>query len=177
MKHLKWLPLVVLGALAGLFWKGLSLDPHRLPSTHIGKTIADFDLPALSETGKHRFSSRELKGKVVLLNVWASWCKACEEEQLFLLDLASKGFPIFGLNYKDEDKAAKDWLSEWGNPYQKIAQDKLGTTAIDLGIYGTPETFLIDEKGTIIYRHVGVLNQDIWVQTFEPLLKQLRAHS
>jgi cytochrome c biogenesis protein CcmG/thiol:disulfide interchange protein DsbE len=106
----------------------------------------------------------------VLLNIFASWCDACKEEQVFLMQLAHQGVVIYGINYKDNPIAAKYWLKNYGNPYQKIGIDEAGQTAIDLGVYGTPETFLVNKQGVIIHRHAGPLNETVWKNEFESLL-------
>src|SRR5262249_35264730 len=144
-------------------------------SVQVNKPLPEFQLPSLGE-GK-LFTPELMKGRVVLLNVWASWCEACTEEQVLLLRLAREAVPIYGLNYKDETEEAQRWLKEWGNPYQAIGEDKEGKVAIDLGVYGTPETFLIDQKGIIRYRHIGILDEGTWESEFLPRLKQLRGET
>ncbi|WP_133127176.1 DsbE family thiol:disulfide interchange protein [Legionella nagasakiensis] len=167
-------PLLVFILLVCFFWRGLSLDPQDLPSAQIGKAVPYFQLPSLD--GHHKpFTPESLQGKVVLLNVWASWCSACSEEQVFLLRLAREGVPLYGLNYKDNPKDAAQWLSEWGNPYKKIGSDLDGKVAINLGVYGAPETFLIDSGGVIRYRHAGPLNARVWEQEFLPRINALEA--
>lgn len=166
------LPVIIFALLSVFLWRGLSGDPHHLPSVQIGKSLPAFDLAQL-ENPQTRWTNREIPQHVWLLNVWASWCQACNEEQVVLLQLAHEGVPIYGLNYKDNAQEALQWLQEWGNPYQLIVQDPQGKTAIDLGVYGAPESFVIDKKGVIRYRHVGVMTQTVWAQTIEPLMKQL----
>ncbi|MFI4919201.1 MAG: DsbE family thiol:disulfide interchange protein [Legionellales bacterium] len=158
--------------LSFFLWRGLSLDPHHLPSVQIGKNIAQFKVPQL-QNPQEDFSPKNLNQQVVLLNIWASWCEACVEEQVFLMQLARDGVPIYGLNYKDKAEDALRWLEQWGNPYKLIGQDTAGKVAIDLGVYGAPETFVLDKQGMIRYRHVGVLNQEIWLHTIAPLMKKL----
>lgn len=174
MKKIGWriIPIAFFLGLVAFFWRGLSLDPHHLPSVQIGKLIPDFSLPLLDETGAV-FHSKELRNQVVLLNVWASWCQACVEEQVFMLQLARDGVLIYGLNYRDKKEDALQWLEQWGNPYKMIAQDSKGKAAIDLGVYGAPETFVIDKKGIIRYRHVGVMDQNAWLKDIAPLMKKL----
>jgi len=120
-------------------------------------------------------SPKMMRGEIVLLNVWASWCAACTEEQGFLSQLAHDGVAIFGLNYKDHTQAAIQWLNEWGNPYRLVGEDRDGRVGIDLGVYGAPETFLIDKHGVIQYRYPGVMNAVIWQQEFLPRIKQLES--
>jgi len=174
MKTLVWrlLPLAIFFLLVFFFWRGLSLEPQKLPSVQLGKSLPEFKLPMLGEE-KH-FTPQAMQGQVALLNVWASWCPACVEEQVFLLKLVRESVPIYGLNYKDKTDKATRWLSEWGNPYQAIGEDKEGKVAIDLGVYGAPETFLIDKKGIIRYRHVGILDEEAWETEFLPLIQKLQ---
>lgn len=174
MNKVGWrlIPFIGFVGLVAFFWRGLSLDPQTLPSVQIGRALPDFSLPQLQEP-QSLVQSKQLRGKVALLNVWASWCSACIEEQVFLLQLAEQGVTLYGLNYKDKAYDAIRWLDKWGNPYKKILQDKQGKVAIDLGVYGAPETFVIDKTGIIRYRHVGVLNQQEWLEHIEPLMKRL----
>jgi cytochrome c biogenesis protein CcmG/thiol:disulfide interchange protein DsbE len=174
MRKVGWriTPIIIFLMLSIFLWKGLSLDPQKLPSVQIGKRLPAFTLPELyhSET---LFSSKRLHGQVVLLNVWASWCAACIDEQVFMLQLARQGVPIYGLNYKDNADQAKQWLAQWGNPYKTIVEDRKGNVGIDLGVYGAPETFVIDKKGIIRYRHVGIMTQEAWLKEIKPLMSQL----
>lgn len=173
MKYLSWrmIPIFVFVVLLLLFWRGLSLDPHHLPSTRVGKMMPEFQLPLLNDH-KHSLTPKDFQGHMSLLTVWASWCDACAREQPFLLKLQQKGVLIYGINYKDTPTDAKKWLAEWGNPYQLIAEDVDGHVAIDLGVYGAPETFLVNKKGMILYRHVGILNEQVWQTKFLALMKE-----
>lgn len=177
MKALYWrlIPLVIFGLLVVFLWRGLDLEPQNLPSAQVGKVLPQFQLSTLDKD--QLFTPQLMRGRVVLLNVWASWCAACTDEQVFLLRLAREGVPIYGLNYKDSSDNAKRWLAEWGNPYQAVGEDKAGKVAIDLGVYGAPETFLIDKKGIIRYRHVGILDEKIWKADFLPLMKTLQGEA
>lgn len=177
-RRLGWriMPIMVFILLSFFLWRGLSLDPHHLPSVQIGKALPPFKVKQLLNPDA-TLSPKDLARQVALLNVWASWCNACTEEQAFMMQLARDGVPIYGLNYKDDTKDAQDWLEQWGNPYRLIGQDKQGRVAIDLGVYGAPETFVIDKKGIIRYRHVGVINQQVWVNTIAPLMKQLEQNA
>ncbi|MDP3561016.1 MAG: DsbE family thiol:disulfide interchange protein [Legionellaceae bacterium] len=168
------IPLFLFSVLVIFLWRGLSLNPQALPSTQIGLSLPVFELPLLTKDNEV-FSSSAIRGRIALLNVWASWCFACTEEQVFLLQLAREGMPIYGLNYKDETPAARQWLSEWGNPYKAIGEDREGRVAIDLGVYGAPETFLLDKNGVIQYRYPGVLNAVVWQREFLPRIKRLEA--
>ena len=166
--------MVLFGILVIFFWRGLSLDPHHLPSAQLGKVLPEFSLNVLDTfASDQKFSPQTMRGKPVVLHVWASWCAACAEEQVFLLKLAQSGVPIYGLNYKDDADEARRWLKTWGNPYLLSGRDADGHVAIDLGVYGTPETFLIDADGVIRYRHVGALNQDVWTRIVLPKWRML----
>lgn len=174
MKKIGWkaVPIILFMVICIFLWRGLSLDPHRLPSVQVGRAVPEFSLPELENPGV-LFQSSQLRGKVVLLNVWASWCAACVEEQVFLMQLAREGVAIYGLNYKDNSSDAMQWLKQWGNPYKTIASDNEGKAAIDLGVYGAPETFVIDKQGVIRYRHAGIMNQVLWQKELLPLIKEL----
>ncbi|MCL5272919.1 MAG: DsbE family thiol:disulfide interchange protein [Gammaproteobacteria bacterium] len=172
IKGWKLVPVTLFLLLSFFLWRGLSLDPHKLPSVQLGKSLPDFTLPQL-QNPEAVFSSSTLRQQVVLLNVWASWCEACVDEQVFMMQLAREGIPIYGLNYKDKSSDALQWLAQWGNPYKLIGQDTHGKVAIDLGVYGAPETFVIDKQGIIRYRHVGIMTQDAWIKEIAPLMKQL----
>jgi cytochrome c biogenesis protein CcmG/thiol:disulfide interchange protein DsbE len=174
MRRAGWriVPIILFLLLCGFLWRGLFLDPHHLPSAQIGKKLPVFTLPQLRNPNSS-FSSSQLRDQVVLLNVWASWCDACVEEQVFMLQLAREGVPIYGLNYKDKSADALQWLVQWGDPYKLIIQDIEGRVGIDLGVYGAPETFIIDKKGTIRYRHVGIMNQEAWLKEILPLMRKL----
>ena len=171
---MKWrlIPLLVFALLVGFFWRGLSLDPHHVPLAQLDKPLPKFQLQVLGNQ-QTTLTQASLQGQVTLLNVWASWCAACIDEQTFLLQLAREGVVIYGLNYKDKSQEAKQWLSEWGNPYKLVGADVKGTVAIDLGVYGAPETFLVDKKGIIRYRHVGVLDASSWQKEFLPRINVL----
>lgn len=167
------LPFIVFVILAVFLWRGLYLEPQKLPSSELGHPLPEFNLPVLGQP-QQSLNPQVLHGQIALLNVWASWCEACVEEQVFLLDLAKQGIPIYGINYKDHSADALHWLQEWGNPYRLIGEDRQGKLAIDLGVYGAPETFLIDEQGVIQYRHAGIVDQQSWQQEFLPRIRQLR---
>mgnify|MGYP000123721641 CR=1 FL=1 len=167
---LKLMPFAIFISLALFLYKGLSLNPKALPSVVVGKKIPEFSLPNL-DVGQENLTQSVLPHHMFLLNVWASWCEACVEEQVFLMKLSQENIPIYGINYKDEPQAANRWLKEWGNPYQVCGMDQDGRFAMDLGVYGSPETFLIDERGIILHRHTGILNQAIWDSDFKPLMQ------
>ena len=152
---------------------GLGRDPREVPSPLINKAAPAFTLPQLKAPAK-TFSSDEMRGKVWVLNVWASWCIACRDEHPFLLDYARTGaIPIYGLNLKDKPEDALAWLGELGDPYVLSAADLEGRVAIDYGVYGAPETFLIDQSGTIRYKHIGPVTPDVWKEKFLPAAQQL----
>ena len=152
----RFMPLIIFAALVVLLAIGLTLNPRLVPSPFIGKPAPEFELPLLLSDGS--FSNKDLIGHVTLLNVWASWCFACRQEHETVKELSRKGIRIIGLNYKDEAPDAKDWLLRLGNPYQAIAADVDGRIAIDWGVYGAPETFLIDKSGIIRHKVIGPLS-------------------
>ncbi len=166
------LPLLIFAALAGLFWKGLQQDPHQLPSAFINKPLPTFRYSSLGDSSRI-ISNQALLGHVLLLNVWATWCVTCRAEHAVLMDIAqSKQVKVIGLNYKDDEKAAQAWLKQYGNPYHEVIFDPQGTLGIDLGVYGTPETFVIDANGVIRYKHVGPLSPSAWREKIAPVVRQ-----
>lgn len=170
-------PLLAFLALAGLLYKGLSLDPRKVPSPLIDKPAPEFSLTRLKEP-EVMLSSSDLKGKVTLFNVWATWCVACRSEHPVLMQLARSGkVAIYGLNYKDEREAAKQWLIRYGDPYIANAFDADGRVGIDWGVYGTPETFIVDQQGVIRHKHIGPLTMEIVRDEILPLVQQLEAPS
>ena len=168
----RYIPLGAFMLLACFFWQGLSLSPQDLPLAKLGKPVPLFKLKSLGDE-KLEFTNVLLHEQVSLLNVWASWCAACLDEQRFMLKLAEQGVRIYGLNYKDNPIRAKRWLEKWGNPYQLVGEDNDGRLAIDLGVYGAPETFLIDKAGIIRFRYAGALTEKVWQAKFLPLMKSL----
>ena len=167
------LPLGIFFALVWFMWKGLSLNPREIPSALINKPIPVFALPQLHDTTK-LFSGADMKGKVWLLNVWGSWCVSCRYEHPVLNALAKKGLvPIVGLNWKDRPEDAKAWLVKFGDPYQLSASDLDGRVAIDFGVYGAPETFVIDKAGMIRYKHTGPISEELMNDTLVPMMKAL----
>jgi cytochrome c biogenesis protein CcmG/thiol:disulfide interchange protein DsbE len=166
------LPAVLFGALAVGFYGGLGTDATVLPSALIDKPAPHFALPPPSGNGSG-FSSADLEGKVSLVNIFASWCAPCRAEHPVLNTLAkSDRVPVYGINYKDKPGAAAAWLSELGDPYAKIGADD-GRVAIEWGVYGVPETFVVDRAGRIRYRHVGPLTQADIERTILPLVAKL----
>ena len=150
------MPLIIFVALVAVLGIGLTLNPRLVPSPLIGKPAPEFNLPLLFNEG--RFTNKDLIGHVTLVNVWASWCFACRQEHETVKHLSRNGVRVIGLNYKDEPDAAKNWLAKLGNPYQAIAVDYNGRIAIDWGVYGAPETFLIDKDGIIRHKVIGPLS-------------------
>jgi cytochrome c biogenesis protein CcmG/thiol:disulfide interchange protein DsbE len=168
-----FIPLGLFTVLALFLFRGLSLDPQDMPSALIDRPLPEFQLPAL---GQERILARaDLVGQPALLNVWATWCVACRVEHPYLQQLADAGVPIFGLNYKDEDGAALRWLQELGNPYLATVADHEGSLGVDLGVYGAPETYLLDADGVIRYRHVGVVDERVWETILQPLYLEIIA--
>jgi cytochrome c biogenesis protein CcmG/thiol:disulfide interchange protein DsbE len=161
------------GALIALLGVGLTLNPREVPSPLVGKPAPPFELPLLHEPAK-TFSSKDMAGKVWLLNVWASWCVACREEHPVLVKLAKTGaVPIYGLNYKDRREDGLPWLKQFGDPYVLSIHDFDGRLGIDYGVYGVPETFLIDKHGVIRYKRIGPVTEEIVKQKIVPLVSEL----
>lgn len=167
------LPLFAFLALAGLLYKGLSLDPKKVPSPLIGKPAPAFTLPLL-ETPEKQLTENDLSNQVSLLNVWATWCGACRQEHPVVMQLAKTGVPIYGLNYKDKRPDARRWLQRFGNPYRANAFDEDGRVGIDWGVYGAPETFIIDKQGMIRHKHIGPLTTEVVEREILPLIRQLQ---
>lgn len=169
------LPLLVFVVLVAFLGIGLTLKPREIPSPLLDRPLPSFQLPQL-DTPERVFSPRELQGKVWLLNVWASWCAACRIEHPVLVDLAQQGeVAIYGLNYKDERDDAIEWLARFGNPYLTSLSDTEGLAGIDLGVYGVPETFIIDRDGMIRHKHIGPLTEEVLRDTILPLMRRLGA--
>jgi cytochrome c biogenesis protein CcmG, thiol:disulfide interchange protein DsbE len=167
-------PLILFLLIAGVLWRGLKLHPSQIPSPLINKPAPAFDLPSLLTA--NRVTNQIFKGQVSLLNVWATWCYACAQEHDYLVTLANNHeVVLYGLDYKDDSTAAKNWLHDHGNPYETIVVDANGDTAIDWGVYGAPETFVIDKHGIIRYKQIGPITPDVWEHDLKPLIIQLRA--
>lgn len=170
-----YIPLIIFGVLAVFLAIGLKLDPRRVPSPLIDKPVPDFSLPLLHQPDV-AFSPDQFKGRVWMLNVWASWCVACREEHEVLKTLAGrKEFALVGLNYKDAAPDALNWLARLGDPYELSLSDADGQVGIDWGVYGVPETFVVDADGIIRYKHIGPITPDDVDETFLPLLKRLQS--
>ena len=168
------LPVVLLVGMAVLFAVGLRHDPSIVPSVLIDKPAPDFDLPPLLD-GKPGLATLDLNSQVVLVNVFASWCIPCRVEHPLFMRLAEEGeVPIYGINYKDAPADAKRWLAELGDPYARIGADRDGRAAIEWGVYGVPETFVVDGTGTIRFKQVGPLTAQVLEKTILPLVRELR---
>jgi cytochrome c biogenesis protein CcmG/thiol:disulfide interchange protein DsbE len=166
-------PLGVFGALVALLAVGLTLDPREVPSPLVGKPAPQFTLPLLHAPEK-TFSPSEMTGRAWMLNVWASWCPPCLAEHPIVTDLARSGLaPVVGLNYKDRREDALAWLARNGDPFLLSVADADGRIAIDYGVYGVPETYVIDRDGVIRYKHIGPLTREIAERKIVPLLREL----
>jgi cytochrome c biogenesis protein CcmG, thiol:disulfide interchange protein DsbE len=177
MKMRKWLvftPLAIFLGMGVFLLQGLFNDPRVLPSALINKPFPEFNLPSLYEP-ETRLTQDDLKGEVALLNVWATWCPTCKEEheQLNRIGL-QEGVTIYGLNYKDDPELAREWLAQYLDPYAKVIVDADGRLGLDLGVYGAPETYILDAQGVIRYRHVGEVNEKVW-QNLKGLMQAIAA--
>ena len=168
------LPLALFAVIVGFLAVGLTLNPREVPSPLIGKAAPEFSLPQLHDPEKV-FSPKDLAGKVWLLNFWASWCNGCKDEHPVLMQVAKSGdVPVYGVDYKDQREEALSWLRRWGNPYPLVAVDNSGRVGINYGVYGVPETYVIDKAGTIRYKQIGPVDQDTYENKILPLVKELQ---
>jgi cytochrome c biogenesis protein CcmG/thiol:disulfide interchange protein DsbE len=171
------LPLVVFLIMVGFLFAGLGLNPRQVPSPLIDKPAPVFQLQQLHDPEKV-LSSEDNIGKVWLLNVWASWCVACRDEHPLLVQLANAGIvPVYGLNYKDERSTALQWLKQFGDPYAVSVVDPEGRVGIDYGVYGVPETYIIDKQGIIRHKQIGPVTVKSMEETILPLVKELQSQS
>ena len=167
-------PLLLFAVLAALLAVGLTLNPREVPSPLIGKPVPEFSLPPVKGRTLG-LASRDLRGEVTLVNVFASWCLSCREEHPVFMDLRNRGvIPVHGLNYKDKPDDAATWLAEMGDPYTRTGADLDGRVAIDWGVYGVPETFLVDREGRIAYKHIGPVTPQLVGEKLMPLIEALR---
>lgn len=168
-------PLALFAGFAAVLGFGLSNDPTHIPSVLIDKPMPEFSLqPVVS--GSPGFSRTDLAGHVSLVNVFGSWCGVCVEEQPTLLRLAQDGsVPIYGIDWKDAPADGAKWLAERGNPFTRVGNDESGRTALDLGITGAPETFVVDRRGRVRYKQIGAITAEVWSQTLAPLIARLEA--
>jgi cytochrome c biogenesis protein CcmG, thiol:disulfide interchange protein DsbE len=172
MRRLLYLiPIIVFAAVGIGLAVGLTRDPSTLPSALVDRPVPEFELPGLE--GGDGLSSKDLRGRVTLVNVFASWCVPCRVEHPVLMRLAEEGVPIYGINYKDPPDQAQAWLAELGNPFEKIGADRSGRVGIEWGVYGVPETFVVDAEGRIRHRHAGPIQARDLEQTLRPILAEL----
>ena len=169
----RFMPLIIFALLVALLWYGLGLNPRLVPSPLIGKASPEFEMPLLNAPGK--LTHDDLKGEITLLNVFASWCFACRQEHEAITQLSRKGFRVIGFNYKDKPGDANAWLRQFGNPYQVVAQDLEGRVGIDWGVYGAPETFVIDHNGIVRDKRIGPVDEEYISETLMPLVEQIRS--
>ena len=176
MRRFLWalVPLVVLGVLVAMFAFGIGRDPYAIPSPLINKPFPAFSLSTLNNPDA-RINAAKLRGKVVLVNVFASWCTACADETEALSWLAGQGVVIYGLDYSDTRPGARAWLAHWGNPYHKVLFDPAGETGIALGIYGVPETFVVDRDGRIRHKYTGAISANVAKTAVLPLVRKLES--
>ncbi len=165
------LPLALFLGMAAFLYRGLFLNPQELPSALIDKPLPAFSLPALKDA-QQVITEKDLKGPA-LVNVWATWCPTCKAEHRMLNRLAEAGVVIHGVNYKDDSVAARQWLKDYLDPYQVNVADPEGSLGINLGVYGAPETFLIDAQGIIRYKYVGAIDERVWQEELAPRYQAL----
>lgn len=174
MSRLKlFIPLMVFVVLAVFLLNGLERDPNAMPSALVDRPVPVFSLPVLGNE-QRQVDQSILQGQPALLNVWATWCIACRVEHAYLNKLSGQGVRIIGLNYKDDLVEAKKWLAEKGDPYELNVIDANGRLGLDLGVFGAPETYVVDRTGTIRYKHVGVIDDRVWLQKILPVWQQLQ---
>lgn len=174
---LAFVPLAVVGGLLGVFATGLGRDPSIIPSALIGRAVPDFELPPVQGRSLG-LSSLDLRREVSLVNVFASWCLACREEHPVFMRLAREEvIPVHGINYKDAPDDAAKWLDERGDPYTRTGADRNGRVAIEWGVYGVPETFVVGADGVIAYKHVGAITEQVVSATILPLIARLRVEA
>lgn len=170
-----FVPLAVFVMLAALLYLGFTLrDPHLLPSALVGKQFPEFDLPVLGATDR-RATRADVTGEIRLVNVWATWCPTCLAEHSELIRIKTEtGLSIVGINYKDDPAKAVEWLARYGDPYDFNVVDATGDLGVELGVYGAPESFLVDETGHVRYKRVGDVNPRIWKDELEPAIRALQ---
>lgn len=171
------IPIGIFVLLGILLAYGLRLDPRKIPSPLVGKPLPAYHLPILETPGK-KLGNNDFRGQVVLYNVWASWCGACKQEHPVLMQMAAeKRVPLVGLNYKDTNEAARKTLEAEGNPYNVSLVDAEGRVGLDWGVYGVPETFVVDKQGVIRHKHIGPISMDDWQNTLRPMIEKLSTGS
>lgn len=175
MKRLLFiLPVIAFAGLAAFLGFGLTQDPKELPSQLIDRPLPEFALPGIVEGGPG-LASASFKGEPRLLNVWASWCAACPQEHPVLERIAAEGFPVYGIAWKDKPEDSRAFLARYGDPYSGMGSDFPGRTAIDLGVTGAPETFVVDKKGRVRFKQIGPISPEVWEGQIRPLMQKLRA--
>ncbi len=175
MKRLLFiLPIIAFVGLAGFLGYGLTQDPKELPSQLIDRPLPEFVLAGIDGPD---LASASFRGEPRLLNVWASWCAACPQEHPVLERIAQEGFPVYGIAWKDKPDDSRAFLARFGNPYSGLGMDQSGRTAIDLGVTGAPETFVVDKKGRVRFKIVGPISPEQWEGEIKPLMQQLRAEA
>lgn len=175
MKRLTFLgPILLFLALGAAFAVGLTRDPSHIPSQLVDRPLPEFELPAIGE-GYSGFSTQDFTGNVSLINIFGSWCISCHVEHDLLMAIARRGdVPIYGVDWKDKPGAGAAWLERFGNPYYRVGDDRNGRVAIDLGVTGAPETFVVDKEGRVRYKHVGPITTYDWENTLLPLIEELK---
>lgn len=167
-------PLAIALGLGLILFTAIGKDPTKLETARLNDPIPAFNLTSLMDISES-FNEKDFIGEVSLLNVWATWCPSCRVEHGYLNTLSQQGVRIIGLNYKDEREAALGWLSTLGNPYEFTIYDPHGKLGFDLGVYGAPETYVVDQYGIVRYRHVGVVDEKVWSKTIKPLVDKYSA--
>jgi len=167
------LPAAIFAVLIGFFWIGLSKDPSEVPSPWIGTPAPTFSVPELSNP-EATVSNDDLKGRPTVFNVWATWCVGCRQEHETLMELSAMNVaPIYGLNYRDDRADALRWLKGLGDPYAAVGYDPEGAAGLDWGVYGAPETFLLDPSGIVVYKHLGPMTMRVWRDEFMPRIQAM----
>ena len=167
-----FVPLIIFLIMSVFLYRGLSIDPSELPSVVVDKPFPEFSLPQLGDETEVPLARSDIVGEPFLLNVWASWCPTCLVEHPYLVKLSKQGVKIVGLNWKDEDDKAKQWIARYGNPYSTNLVDYNGRLVLDLGVSAAPETFVVDASGTIRYRHVGEVTEKVWRSHMAPIFNE-----
>lgn len=169
-----WVPFLLFIVITLFLWQGLKQDPHKIPSVLIGKPVPTFNASALYHP-QQTVNAQLFQGHISLLNVFATWCLSCYSEHSVIMNIKhSKQLKIYGLNYKDGRDIALKWLAKYGNPYDKVIYDPEGQLGIDLGVYGTPETFIVDAKKIIRYKHIGPISHQDWQDKLLPIIQKLQ---
>lgn len=168
------LPVAIFVVLLAILGYGLTRNPSLVSSPLIGKPLPAFALPQLHEAN-NTIGNYDLRGSPYLLNVWASWCAACRVEHPLLMQVAEQRMlPVYGVNYRDKREDALAWLERYGNPYEAVIFDERGDLGLDLGVYGAPETFLVDRDNVIVYKHIGPITDEVWAEELHPRIVELQ---